>query len=193
MNELRECPFCETKDIKLFYWDNALVWKLECTVCHVTYTHTDKEKIIKFWNSRPKEDAAQEKIIMLREDVQIFKTSYTDMQNERDILQEQLNALKSDMETARNSFFDIQNKRDILQKELGEAIKTAKQEQDTLKTKLSDEQKAHEHYINTMQNRINNAEKLLANTISSYNAKLETIKLKEYETANTIMEKIRKG
>jgi|WetSurSiteA1Bulk_404760.scaffolds.fasta_scaffold00361_13 chromosome segregation ATPase len=332
MNELRECPFCESEDVKLFFWDNAQVWKLECSVCHVTYTHVDKERIIKFWNNRSKEsallnkldtwkkeydnlqykletvnyqtthwhkkhddmeeehNALQKKIIMsgedlqiaktslidlqnkynikenqvnkLKEDIQARKVSYTDMQNKqktlqtevkllkkelqtvgasyaraqnkrdaaqkalygtlekennalqnkvnmlrediqaitvsfnnteknRDALQVEVDMLKKDMQTTRSSYIDMQNKYDALQKLFDEKIKLANQESIALKTKINDEQKAHQYYMDSMQTRLNIAEEALRN-VMSYNAKLGANKLEEYKIAHDALEKITK-
>jgi hypothetical protein len=88
---------------------------------------------VKFWNSRPREKTLQDKIIMLREDTQMFKNSYIDMETERDALQVKIDALKENTQTNTNSFIDIQNKYNVLKKLFDENIKIAKQEQDTLK------------------------------------------------------------
>ena len=164
MENLRECPFCENKDIRLFYWDEALVWKLECSVCFVTYTHTSKEKIIKLWNERVGESNLRDKITLLGAEIEKSKASYIDMQNKRDGLQIQVNALKQDvqnsstlyanvrkeadalkneidilkgqLQTTRISLTDMQNKNDILQKTI-DKYKVMEKEHNDLENKLA--------------------------------------------------------
>jgi chromosome segregation ATPase len=141
MNELRECPFCENKDIKLFYWEEALVWKLECTKCYVTYTNVNKERIIKLWNSRPQEVRSETKttniIGGLRKELtslqykmesadnqtEIWHKKYDDIKEKHDILKKEASVLEKDMRTLKTSFIDIQNERDTLQNEVNKLKK----------------------------------------------------------------------
>lgn len=151
MEILHKCPFCENNNVELFYWDNALVWKLHCPVCNITYTNIDKEKIIKFWNNRPKENALQDNINTLKEELLIAKTfngvsdtaSYVDMRNERDILQAKLDVSKEDIEKITASYSTMKNKYDILQKSFEENIKLAKKENDALQGKLDNTEAIH--------------------------------------------------
>lgn len=190
METLRECPFCENTDIKIFYWDNALVWKLHCSMCNITYTHVDKEKIIKLWNSRSREDVLQTSVVILREEIQLAKISYADIENKHNTLQIKLDTLKEDMQTATTSYIVMRNNRDALQKSLDENVKFAKQECNALQIRLSDEKTAHQYYIDAMQTRLAVAEQALLNIISS-NTKLDAIRAEEYKIAHDALKKMK--
>ena len=55
--ELKACPFCDGLNISMFYWDNALVWKIVCLNCGCEKLNVDKLFLIRWWNTRPLEDA----------------------------------------------------------------------------------------------------------------------------------------
>jgi len=274
MEELRECPFCKNEDIKFFYWDNALVWKLHCPVCNIEHTHTDKEKLIKWWNNRPKENTLQENINTLKEELLIAKksnsasdtASYIDIRNERNVLQAELDTakgreekviasyitmknkyeilqksfdenvelakkeldslqakldntetihmrriesieannilkinemqtkidtLKKDMQITISSYTDIKSKYDTLQKAFSENVELSKKENTALQIKLDNQERIYQQYINIMQTNINFIEEKLHKIISSYNSKLDSIKLEENKIVDDTMKKIK--
>ena len=151
MEILHECPFCENNNVELFYWDNALVWKLHCPICNITYTNTDKEKIVKFWNNRPKEKTLENNINTLKEELLIARASsgvsetnsYIDMRNERDALQGELNTSKDDIEKLTSFYATMKNKYDILQKSFDKNVEFVKKETDSFQTKLDNAKAIH--------------------------------------------------
>lgn len=155
MENLLECPFCENKDISISYNDNSLVWKLYCSVCGVSYSHINKEKIIKFWNSRPREKSLQERINLSRENEEKITTSYDSsyayLKNEYDTLQNKMDILKKEMQENIVSYNNIQNKYNILQESFNENEEIKKQEINALQTKVKDIQKMHQNYVEGVQ------------------------------------------
>jgi hypothetical protein len=60
--ELKACPFCDGLNISMFYWDNALVWKIVCLNCGCEKLNVDKLFLIRWWNTRPLEDALRKQL-----------------------------------------------------------------------------------------------------------------------------------
>lgn len=158
MESLRECPCCESTNIILNYMDSNLVWKLYCSDCGITYTSIDKEKIIKFWNSRPKETSLQEKVSLLGAEIEKITTSYSishsDMVNRYNILENNIDILNEDIKQRKASYNTMENKYVLLQKDFDKNIELQKQEIDILQTKLKDAQTAHQHYIKNTESKI---------------------------------------
>lgn len=188
MNELRECPFCENKDIKLFYWEDALVWKLECGKCYVTYTHVDKEKIIKFWNNRPREadlqtkldikqreyDGLQYKLETANNQLEYWNKEYNNIEKKYDVLRDKMVVLENDIRIRTISYGDMKNKYsnleskiDVLKKNI-ETIKISYNDmkknrdilQDEIKILKKDIQAITASYIN-IQNKNNTLQESL--------------------------------
>lgn len=58
--ELKSCPFCGGKEVRLFY--NGVVWVVECRQCLAKIGATIETDAVDFWNYRPKEEQLGEQI-----------------------------------------------------------------------------------------------------------------------------------
>ena len=64
--EVKSCPFCGGKEVKLF--KDGSIWVVECMQCLAKVGATAEADVLDFWNSRPIEDALQKELDEARED-----------------------------------------------------------------------------------------------------------------------------
>ena len=64
--EVKSCPFCGGKEVKLF--KEGSVWVVECLQCLAKVGATAEADVLDFWNSRPIEDKLHGKIGELEEE-----------------------------------------------------------------------------------------------------------------------------
>ena len=64
--ELKPCPFCGGKEVKLF--KEGSIWVVECLQCLAKVGATAEADVLDFWNARPIEDALQKELDEARED-----------------------------------------------------------------------------------------------------------------------------
>ena len=64
--ELKACPFCDGKEVKLF--KEGSIWVVECLQCLAKVGSTAEADVLDFWNSRPIENELPEKIGKLEEE-----------------------------------------------------------------------------------------------------------------------------
>lgn len=63
--KLRECPFCENKDVILSDYSlvgNATCWRITCLHCRLVMSGVNKQLLINLWNTRPAEDALKAEV-----------------------------------------------------------------------------------------------------------------------------------
>lgn len=58
--ELKPCPFCDGKEVKLF--KEGSIWVVECLQCLAKVGATAEADVLDFWNYRPIEDKLHGKI-----------------------------------------------------------------------------------------------------------------------------------
>ena len=58
--EVKSCPFCGGKEVKLF--KDGSIWVVECLQCLAKVGATAEADVLDFWNSRPIEDKLHGKI-----------------------------------------------------------------------------------------------------------------------------------
>lgn len=68
---LKRCPFCGGKEVKLF--KEGSIWVVECLQCLAKVGATAEADVLDFWNSRPIEDELHEKIEKLERENHILR------------------------------------------------------------------------------------------------------------------------
>lgn len=58
--EVKSCPFCGGKEVKLF--KEGSIWVVECLQCLAKVGATAEAEVLDFWNYRPKEEQLGEQI-----------------------------------------------------------------------------------------------------------------------------------
>jgi len=104
----------------------------------------------------------------------------------------EIETLKNDIQTSKTMYVNMLNKRDILQKTFNEYIEDSEKENKTLRDELDSKKIEHQFYMDTMvQSNINVAEKKLRKIISSYNFKLNNIRLDEDKVVYDVLGKMK--
>ena len=70
--ELKPCPFCGGEDFLISEWKDFV--SIKCGQCETKVGALDEKTAVKYWNSRPIEDAKDKEIKRLREALEKIKT-----------------------------------------------------------------------------------------------------------------------
>ena len=69
--EVKSCPFCGGKEVKLF--KEGSIWVVECLQCLAKVGATTEADVLDFWNYRPKEEQLGEQIREMKQKNETLK------------------------------------------------------------------------------------------------------------------------